>query len=285
MALRGEAVIDADIVSRDEMRLSDFFNDYFRRFDAKRWAGVGFRGAESQIWCLSLHRSPHQGEFEHADKRILKDLAVRLSEIAKLSYLTGRVALSDVANSFDQIQQAVIAVDETGWVIRANGSAERLFGDGLGIFKGHLLIKDRKAAKEYGDLLSRMRWTDLGKSLRATSIVVRREDLPAVHIEALPIDGAARSPFLHARTLLLLKPVSKPERPDWHLLVDTFGLTPAEARLAARLLTGDLLEQVADELRITKETARYELKSVFRKADVHRQSELVALLSSFLRAK
>lgn len=74
-------------------------------------------------------------------------------------------------------------------------------------------------------------------------------------------------------------------RPDWHLLVGTFGLTPAEAQLAAQLVTGESLEDVADGLCISKETARYELKSVFRKTDVHRQSELVALLSSLLRAE
>ena len=91
--------------------------------------------------------------------------------------------------------------------------------------------------------------------MRAASIVVRRKNADPLLIEALPVDGAARSPFLHARALLLLKPVGKPAQPDWRLLVDAFGLTPAEARLAARLATGEALEQAADELHITKGTA------------------------------
>lgn len=282
--LRGEVAVDADIVTSDEVRRSDFYNDYLRRFDSKWWAGVGFQGEDSEPWCLSLLRSPRQGEFENADKRILRELTGRLSEIAKLSFLTGRVALSEVANSFDRIQQAVVAVDETGRVIRANASAGRLFDDTLMVSKGQLAIRDDNAAKAYATFLSHIRWNIPGRSLRAAPIVVRRRNATPLIIDALPIDGAARSPFLRARALLLLKAVSKPARPDWHLLVDTFGLTPAEARLAVHLVTGATLEYAADELRITKETARHQLKSVFRKTDVNRQAELVARLSSLLRS-
>ena len=276
---------DADVLTDDEMRRSPFHNELLPRFDSKWWAGVGFQGGGAERWCLALQRSPRQGEFDRSDKRVLKALSARLTEIGKLSYITNRTTLSEVANSFDSIRQAVVAVDDLGRVIRANASADQLFNNSIRVYNGQLLIRDSKAANEYQNLLNHIRWSPQGASLRAAPIVVKRNNEDPLIIEALPIDGAARSPFLHARALLLLNPVSKPVRPDWHLLVDTFGLTPAEARLAARLVTGEALEQIADELRITKETARYELKSVFRKTDVHRQSELVALLYSLLRAK
>jgi hypothetical protein len=44
--------------------------------------------------------------------------------------------------------------------------------------------------------------------------------------------------------------------------------------------TGTSLEQAAQELNISTETARSQLKAVFAKTDTHRQSELVALLGS-----
>lgn len=59
-----------------------------------------------------------------------------------------------------------------------------------------------------------------------------------------------------------------------------FQLSPAEARLAARLAAGDLLETVAEQLGIAKETARNQLKSIFSKVGIHRQAELVAILST-----
>jgi DNA-binding CsgD family transcriptional regulator len=72
------------------------------------------------------------------------------------------------------------------------------------------------------------------------------------------------------------------EPPKEIVMHASFGLTAAEARLAVWMASGTAPEAVAEELRITKETARNQLKAVFHKAGVNRQAELVALLASFL---
>jgi DNA-binding CsgD family transcriptional regulator/PAS domain-containing protein len=58
-------------------------------------------------------------------------------------------------------------------------------------------------------------------------------------------------------------------------LCRVFGLTPAEARLAAALAGGSTLGQYADRARIKIGTARWYLKQVLAKTGAHRQSELV----------
>ncbi|WP_293339607.1 alpha/beta fold hydrolase [Parvibaculum sp.] len=58
-----------------------------------------------------------------------------------------------------------------------------------------------------------------------------------------------------------------------------FGLTPAEARLAARLRFGLSLKEAAEELGISVNTARNQLKSVFDKLGVNRQADLVRHLA------
>jgi DNA-binding CsgD family transcriptional regulator len=72
-------------------------------------------------------------------------------------------------------------------------------------------------------------------------------------------------------------------RPGPHatLLAGAFGLTPAEARLAAIIAVGGNPGRAAEELKITKATARNHLKAIFAKTGTRRQSELVALLSRF----
>jgi DNA-binding CsgD family transcriptional regulator len=57
-----------------------------------------------------------------------------------------------------------------------------------------------------------------------------------------------------------------------------FGLTNAEAKLAASLATGQSLREAAAAQRIQFGTARYYLAQIFRKTNTHRQSELVDLL-------
>ncbi|WP_169775802.1 helix-turn-helix transcriptional regulator, partial [Escherichia coli] len=54
---------------------------------------------------------------------------------------------------------------------------------------------------------------------------------------------------------------------------------PAEARLAARLKEGLSLKEAAEELGIAVNTARNQVKSVFEKLGVNRQSDLIRHLT------
>jgi DNA-binding CsgD family transcriptional regulator len=58
-------------------------------------------------------------------------------------------------------------------------------------------------------------------------------------------------------------------------LARVYGLTPAEAKLAAALAGGSSLGAYADNARITIGTARWYLKQVLAKTGAHRQSDLV----------
>jgi DNA-binding CsgD family transcriptional regulator len=58
-------------------------------------------------------------------------------------------------------------------------------------------------------------------------------------------------------------------------LARAFGLTSAEARLAAALATGSSLSAYAEAAQITIGTARWYLKQALAKTGAHRQSELV----------
>ncbi len=60
---------------------------------------------------------------------------------------------------------------------------------------------------------------------------------------------------------------------------ETFGLTPAEARLAALLKDGLSLKEAAASLGISVNTARNQIRSVFEKLGVNRQSDLIRHLT------
>ncbi len=65
---------------------------------------------------------------------------------------------------------------------------------------------------------------------------------------------------------------------DSFLLSTTFDLTPAEARVAARLASGLTLEEMARESKVSITTVRSHLQSVFEKTGTNRQADLVRLL-------
>ena len=80
---------------------------------------------------------------------------------------------------------------------------------------------------------------------------------------------------------MLIDPEQKRQSPEG-LLRNMFNLTRAEAKLAMRLANGATVEAASDGLGITKSTARNQLKAVFAKMGVHRQAELVSLISATL---
>jgi DNA-binding CsgD family transcriptional regulator len=93
------------------------------------------------------------------------------------------------------------------------------------------------------------------------------------------MSASALSPAQAA--IILIDPGAQRRSPEVSLR-SAFGLTPAESRLASHLGTGQSLETICEELEISKETGRNQLKSIFAKTGVHRQSEMVLLLSKML---
>ena len=63
------------------------------------------------------------------------------------------------------------------------------------------------------------------------------------------------------------------------MLRQVFGLSAAEARLAAAIARGRTLDEISHVEGTSRETLRSQLKAIFSKTDTSRQAELVLLLS------
>ncbi len=77
--------------------------------------------------------------------------------------------------------------------------------------------------------------------------------------------------------------ISDPEIRDVsivNVLMEMYGLTPAEAELAQFLSQGNSLEETAKARHVTLNTVRGQLKQIFAKTNTNRQGELLQLLLS-----
>jgi DNA-binding CsgD family transcriptional regulator len=277
--LKGQKVIiDQDIVTPEEMKRLAYFNEFLAPVGLQWFAGVGVRVGHA-LWGISIQRTRQEGPFEAPDKPALAYLSQRLTEVATLSTAVGRIALSSATNALNAVRQPAIAIDRLGFVLDANAGAEALFDQDIRIMNRRLVVHDAGAKSNLEKLANRLRITPDTATLPCEPIVIPRRDKSPVILRALPVHGAARTPFLGARALLTLTTVEpKPGRKP-ALLARTFGLTPAEARLASIIAEGLNPERAAEELGISKVTARNQLKAIFAKTATHRQAELVALLS------
>jgi DNA-binding CsgD family transcriptional regulator len=279
--LRGDpVVVEEDILTPDEIRREPYYNECFfpRGFG---WFGVIGMWAGPSLWGLSIQRTLQEGPFVKADKRMLEALSQPLTEVATLSTLVGRATLSGVTNALGHIDHAAIAIDRRGTVLDRNSRAEALFDNSLYIRHNRLFAKDKAAERQIRELSDWAASVSDTEVLTLEPFVVRRRGKSPLLLKPVPVPPAARTPFLGARIILTLTPIEPKRGLSAGLLKSAFGLTPAEARLAGMLTQGMSLEETAEQLSVTRVTARNQLRAVFAKTGTHRQGELIALLSRF----
>jgi len=74
------------------------------------------------------------------------------------------------------------------------------------------------------------------------------------------------------------QPSTRTALPTSQALQQRFGLTRGEARVVRRLAEGRSIKRIAEELRVSPETARTHAKRAMQKTNTHRQAELVSLV-------
>lgn len=95
------------------------------------------------------------------------------------------------------------------------------------------------------------------------------------------VAGSRSNPPVFTRPLILLQMRNLSAALPLQPLTDfarMFMLTPAEEVFCRHLMAGVSIKEVAVATGVTFETARFRLRTIFQKAGVHRQGELVSLL-------
>lgn len=270
-------VTDADLFASETEMLRDPLYVHLGEWGLKWFAAIGFK-AGSALWGLTIQRTPQQEMFEQDEVAALSRLADRLTQAATLSTAVGRATIVGVTNALDLIDRPALALDRLGGLIAINKKAARYLGREFVVRGGRIALTDKEAQAGLVHLLERLRTSsDLQPPLLPPVIVRRAAGRPLV-LHPLPVPAAARSPFLGARAVLVVKDMESDDVVGENLLIRLFGLTPAQAKLAVRIASGSSVEKAAAELGVGSETMRKHLKAVFAKTDTHRQGELVALL-------
>ena len=186
-----------------------------------------------------------------------------------------------VIDTFEMSGTAVILLNRSGEPIKLNRQAERLLGSGLRVSKKRLVAETRDATdalyRAVHELIRGNRQSALMPPVR-----LPRVDRPPLLAYPLKLSSVTANVFSDCQALLVIVDTERRFRPPEVAIRVAFKLSTAESRLAARLATGEAIESASAVLGIAKETARNQLKSIFAKTGVHRQSELVALVASLL---
>jgi DNA-binding CsgD family transcriptional regulator len=188
------------------------------------------------------------------------------------------------------LSAGVLLVAPSGEVVFANRSAQRIVEtwDGLrleeqpGRSSTRLVADDTDTQAKLDEAIRRsvdgevIDIPHFGLSLR----IPRPSGLPAYALQfsALPEQNEFGQGIAMPRAIVFLTDSAEAVTIAPQLLSNLFGLTPAEARLAAELVQGDELADSAARLNISLNTAKSQLHSIYAKIGVDTRAKLSKML-------
>ncbi len=208
------------------------------------------------------------------EERILASFTRRLIEFASVAGAPGSGTSPTAA--LNAMRLPAIAIDQHGFVVDVNATADAVFDHNIKIKDRRLFVRDPDARTHLKDAIDQLK--DLARRAPFEPVIVPRTDKLPVIVRIWPFAGPAHQPGQEVRALLTLNALGPKPGPPAAILAKAFRLTPSEAKLACIIARGAPPYIAARELKISRDTARNQLKAVFAKTDTHRQSELVALL-------
>jgi len=286
----GTVVTDRDLMPRAEFLRTAFYDECLRPNGLGALMNLrAARGEGGVVGNVCILRAADQGEFGPEEVKLLESLAPHLRRAVavhvRLAEAEGQHrALSE---TLDRLSQAAFLVDAASVVRLANTAGAELLAKRDGLFSD---AKDGMAlrALQTGEttalrhLIAASLRSDAAGPPRAGRLRLSRSDKAALMATVVPLTAAGLATAGlrpdPAVLLLVTDPEAKAQTPSPVVLRETFGLTPAEAEIAARAARGEGMPAAADALGISQGTARLHLHRVFEKTGARRQAELSALL-------
>lgn len=280
----------ADACPDAELLKTDFYNGWLRPQRLFYGYGGTILKSHSVSTNITAMRSRNRGAYDQAEVQLLQTLMLHLQKALELHRRV--IILQEKRNasieSLNLLSTGFILVDRSAHVLFTNHAARRIIdqNDGLSIRLSGLTasLSDETAKIQKLAHEAWIRVPSNGSPSPSGSVAVSRPSgRRRFSLLVVPLPRNESEPRLFAGIDLPAAAIliSDPEGetvPDTTALRQSFGLTPAEANLASILMAGKSLKQAMDQLRISMNTAKTQLKAIFSKTGTSRQGELIRLL-------
>ncbi len=282
----GRCYTSQELVADEELERSAFYHELCKPFGMRELCGGILEHTDALIVSMSVMRRDGAEPFDAHTARAMNELT---PHVRRALAIQRRLRTGDGTTTWaaiDGLPIAVVTLDRHGRVHRTNRRADELLlrRDGLSVEQGVLgaltAADTRKLASFVKSLVSPLASeasrepvlrVERGEEKRPLAIVgirITRESAPAweLHHGGEP------------EVLLAIAVDDGVGEPPPELLRKLYGLTPAEARVAVQVGMGKSPREVSEALGIAWSTVRFQLRQVFEKMNVRRQSELTRVL-------
>lgn len=269
-------------------------NDYYKQFMCAQW-GMGFvlgtdvQTAAGYTACLRLCRGVEASDFGAEVRRLVEALVPHLRQAIEIFDRIHSLRVEEIEfhDALDRLAVGSFLLDSQRRVSQPNRCAQTLLSSGgsVCVRNGRLVLAGKDAQKRLAEILE---WARASKGSQVSAparlpeviVIPRGSGSPPLALAVRPLRSPIDLRSDHAPVAAVY--VSAPEQRSVvraATVRQLLCISAAEAELAARLARGDTIDEAARELGVTRATARTQLYSIFRKAGVRRQSELVSLIA------
>ncbi|HQR02721.1 MAG: helix-turn-helix transcriptional regulator [Proteobacteria bacterium] len=276
-----------DLLDTASWEANAYYQQFLRPMDVRHVMGADITTPEGTECRLRLCRPHDAAPFSPADKAFCTLL---LPHIRRAMQIHGRIDTLATerhlyAGTVDRLLVGTVILDSTGRILSCNDPAATLLAEGDGIIRtGDALHAGLPGENsEFQRLLEqavRGHRGCGGQVVEATALTRRRRGTRlGILVRSLPVlpgTEAAREP---AAVVFIRDPERKAQA-SHEVLRQLFDFTPAEATLAALLAEGLSVEDTAEQLGVSINTARTHVRALLTKTGTTRQPALVNLLHS-----
>jgi DNA-binding CsgD family transcriptional regulator len=281
----GRVVLSDEIVPLASLRKTLFFDEVFRPQDIAHTALVPLAAKGEFMTALNLCRSARQGPLDAEGRGLIERIVPHVCRSIRLGLrVEGYSALQRAEfHVLDRLSAGVILLDRRARILYANAAARALGSD-----EGPLRLRNATVAVQspsYSQRLSALVRMALLGAPEGSMSVPRASDGTLLTILVSSVRGRDIGRFADvsmpdaAVLLFIVDPANRAGIPlVW--IMDAYGLTPAEARVALAASSGLTIPEAACQLGVSTNTIKTHLRKVFAKTGTSRQTELARLMAS-----
>lgn len=267
-----------------DFKQSEFFQDYIKPQGIENLAGGFLNLTDTQVALFGMQRSDSMGLYTRQEMKLLNNLAPHLQRAIQVNqHLLNLEEKAHIASkALDRLPVGVVFVDAKAKAVYVNRKFEKLIAvnKSLCIKSGQLIADTSRNTNALNKLIQEAGNVE---NRRGGSLIIENADnSQSLNVLVTPISPRQRTILgaegSRANVVLFISTTGQQHDLPLNILKDLYGLTQAEAQLAANLANGDSLETYAEKQGVSKNTVRNQLKACFQKTGVNRQAELVNLL-------
>ena len=279
----GRLVLSDEAVSLAELQASAFYDEVLRPQEIGHNGMMALAAREDFRAAFNMCRSVRRGPFDPDEQRLLEWLSPHLCRSVTLGFrIDGYLAMQQAAfNVLDRLADGVVVLDRKARVLSANATARRMAEEGA--LRLHQSISTPSPA--HSQRLNELIRAALQGAAGGTMSLPRSPDGRLLTILVSAIRGKDLGRLSDAGVkdaavlLFAIDPANRRSIPLGQIM-DAYGLTHAEARVALAASSGNTIHETAQSLSLSPNTIKTHLRRVFAKTATGRQAELAGLITA-----